>query len=768
MALQKYLSGSLSIRTSIINFQMFKKQIGSSYYHIKRPLFVLLNDLDKTRDEFTLLSEWIDMAYPTWLLFLRDDTIVEDFLSKVHVPFDCTLLVAQKNAEEAKEMIVRDFYRISKNDHLRAMNFGSWNERHGFRGPRLGLYQRRNDLQGWTIRVVSIHDPPISRILKDDANRTIGIGGFFGEVIQLLQKGMNCTFSYDEANTWGVRLPNGTWTGSMKMLMDGEADLAAAEMLMTSDRLNAIKFTTPVYSTKARVYIKRPDAAAVKWNAYSAPFAINIWNAIGLTIVIAGLTIAVIDAFSRKPAHEPSYSTLLEIIFYVFGAFCSQGMEQSSLDPVRMVHLSIHMTAVVVLAAYSAALISFLAIKTFAMPFTTMEGLLADGTYRFAVVAESADYSFFQNTNDRILTVMFDELLAKEVDLPNNYLDGLTRVCDEEKYAFMTLDNMAGVLQGLVDCTLEPLDSMMQTTIAMAVSAHSPYRGIIDSNILLLRDSGILQRLLKTQWATNTQRSKTGWTSVELEDAIPLLVFLLLAFFITCLVLLLERLIHGKLSCRLTIPYKFFPKRRSRLSKQERQHRPERLVSGRKLVNASETVFWTVQSVDRSLIRMPPVRPAAASRAKASSREILAPGGKENARPSTNVSKKVPASGHRDEIRRRLSLSSNDERKKENGSVKTAHVISESFPVKKTPFHVHCDEKNVENSEPPERSKTASVLDVKESANLTNKEDRKQVIRGLDALSSTRKSLTDTVSKEGRRLLPPSRIPRRFRLVEVS
>lgn len=71
-------------------------------------------------------------------------------------------------------------------------------------------------------------------------------------------------------------------------------------------------------------------------------------------------------------------------------------MEPSLLDPVRLVHLSVHLTAVVVLAAYSAALISFLAVKTFAMPFTTMGGMLADGSYRFAVIGDSADYTFFQ------------------------------------------------------------------------------------------------------------------------------------------------------------------------------------------------------------------------------------------------------------------------------------------------------------------------------------------------------------------------------------
>lgn len=86
-----------------------------------------------------------------------------------------------------------------------------------------------------------------------------------------------------------------------------------------------------------------------------------------------------------------------------------------------------------------------------------------------------------QNTSDKILRVLFDELLMKETDLPRNYMDGLERVCKEDKYAFMTLDNMAAILQERVDCKLEPLDVITQTTIAMALRPNSPYRGIINA-----------------------------------------------------------------------------------------------------------------------------------------------------------------------------------------------------------------------------------------------------------------------------------------------
>lgn len=191
LTLQTRFSKYLHIRTVIMDFHMFKNRVERTYHHIKRPLFVLLNDFKEIREQFVSVSKWITMAYPTWLLFLRDETRFEEFLSDVYIPFDCVFMVAQRDRQGSE--IIQDVYRIGKEDYLRSMTFGTWNSSHGFQGPLLGLYQRRHDLHGHNIRVVAINDPPISRISRDKAGQPFGITGFFGEVIQLLQEGMNCT-----------------------------------------------------------------------------------------------------------------------------------------------------------------------------------------------------------------------------------------------------------------------------------------------------------------------------------------------------------------------------------------------------------------------------------------------------------------------------------------------------------------------------------------------------------------------------------------------
>jgi hypothetical protein len=48
----------------------------------------------------------------------------------------------------------------------------------------------------------------------------------------------------------------------------------------------------------------------------------------------------------------------------------------------RVVYLTAYLVGVVLLASYSAALISFLAIKRTVLPFQTLQDLVHDGTYK--------------------------------------------------------------------------------------------------------------------------------------------------------------------------------------------------------------------------------------------------------------------------------------------------------------------------------------------------------------------------------------------------
>jgi hypothetical protein len=69
----------------------------------------------------------------------------------------------------------------------------------------------------------------------------------------------------------------------------------------------------------------------------------------------------------------------------------------------RVIIVTSYVTITVLLAAYSAALISFMTVQDVHLPFTTFEGLLQHGEYRLATAQGTAHISYFNVRTDVLL-----------------------------------------------------------------------------------------------------------------------------------------------------------------------------------------------------------------------------------------------------------------------------------------------------------------------------------------------------------------------------
>ena len=60
--------------------------------------------------------------------------------------------------------------------------------------------------------------------------------------------------------------------------------------------------------------------------------------------------------------------------------------------PLRIAYFTIYVSALVVYAAYSASLTSFLTVTSASLPFSTLEGFSEDGSYKLIVYQNSSDW----------------------------------------------------------------------------------------------------------------------------------------------------------------------------------------------------------------------------------------------------------------------------------------------------------------------------------------------------------------------------------------
>lgn len=95
------------------------------------------------------------MSYPNWLVFLKNETKIDDYFNEIYVQFDCTFMTSKIDIDFGGE-IITEVYQIDKGQVLRKNLFATWSQTGGIKTPRLSLYQRRNNLFGHTFRVMSI------------------------------------------------------------------------------------------------------------------------------------------------------------------------------------------------------------------------------------------------------------------------------------------------------------------------------------------------------------------------------------------------------------------------------------------------------------------------------------------------------------------------------------------------------------------------------------------------------------------------------------
>jgi hypothetical protein len=84
-----------------------------------------------------------------WLLFIPDNSTVEEILGEVNIPLDCEFLVAQIRIEKVQLM---EAYRVHALYPLEIHQVGKWTIAKGLEWIDTPIYDRRNNLHGLALR----------------------------------------------------------------------------------------------------------------------------------------------------------------------------------------------------------------------------------------------------------------------------------------------------------------------------------------------------------------------------------------------------------------------------------------------------------------------------------------------------------------------------------------------------------------------------------------------------------------------------------------
>uniref|UniRef100_A0A1I8H853 Glutamate receptor n=1 Tax=Macrostomum lignano TaxID=282301 RepID=A0A1I8H853_9PLAT len=327
----------------------------------------------------------------------------------------------------------------------------------------------RLDLQGKTLKVATLLEVPFSFKQGDNSS---SIRGFYIDILDLLAEELN--FKYNlyvvPDSKYGAQLPNGTWNGLIREVIDGElqeAESYAALFLM--------------------------------------PFAPSTWILVILFYFICTALAFTLWLLSPYEQGEPQLDQI-PILRRSKKSACSSFARTPKSPAIRILASVWWLFTLVTVACYignmGPVLNDRLAIKRLQPPFESFEELVGQSKIPYGVLKGAASHNMFKSSKLPSFKRADKYLRDNPDSLANTVLQGISRA-KTGNYAFLA-ESLTAEYYTSINCDLIAAATGITTLdFALAVAKNSSLRCILNEAILKVKMSGQLTATKDIWWTKN-------------------------------------------------------------------------------------------------------------------------------------------------------------------------------------------------------------------------------------------------------------------------
>nr|XP_022299225.1 probable glutamate receptor [Crassostrea virginica] len=289
---------------------------------------------------------------------------------------------------------------------------------------------------GRQLTVTSILKPP----LLMESGSPGQYEGYIVDILNSLASQNNFTYSIvpEPDGVYGVKDDKGNWNGMMGKLVNKKADLAAADLTVSSTRRTAVSFTSPILHGGKRILVFTPQVPPHNGLVVLfEPFSGDVWVMLMVVCIIVGILLTIINRYSpsewsKIPEAEDKTNsresfTINNALFFVHTTVTWQGFKEAPRSPGGRFLASMWMSFVLfMITAYIANLASFIIARTpdkAILPFKTFHQMEMQSEVAYGT--KSWD-TFLQRSKDPVLNRL--DLISRS-DPDNNLFE-----TDQEGY----------------------------------------------------------------------------------------------------------------------------------------------------------------------------------------------------------------------------------------------------------------------------------------------------------------------------------------------
>ncbi|KAI1298750.1 Glutamate receptor ionotropic, kainate 2 [Halotydeus destructor] len=389
-----------------------------------------------------------------------------------------------------------------------------------------------------TLIVTTVLNEPYT-MLRETADRKSGneqFEGFGVDLVEELSKILHFKYKFQlvKDKSYGVKNDKNEWNGMIGEVMRGEADMAIADLTITSKREEAVDFTLPFMNTGISILFKKPTTKVTTLFSFLSPFSMVVWVYVVGAYVGVSVILFVVGRLSPYEWDNPhpcrqddqvleNDFSLLNSFWFTIGSLMQQG---SDLAPKSMSTRTIagiwYFFTLIMISSYTANLAAFLTVEKVVFPIESAEDLAGQTEIEYGCVGSGSTRSFFQESSIPTYKKMWSYMQANsQAFVPSNKA-GKLRVA-KGNYAFLM---ESASIEYIIErnCNLTQIGSLLDSKgYGIATRKDSPYRTPLSQAILQLQESGMLHSLKDRWWKQKrgggacADDSKKGSTVNELS-----------------------------------------------------------------------------------------------------------------------------------------------------------------------------------------------------------------------------------------------------------
>ncbi|PSN56458.1 Ionotropic receptor 164 [Blattella germanica] len=505
------------------------------------PFYLIMNSDKNTQGYLRKFSSGSIFPSARWLMFLSNDVQIDHYFKGIHIPHDCEYIVVQK--ESKSTVTLTEIYNLHPEDPLQKQTIAEWHN-DSFKWTQVSLLKRRGNLRGHQIRASIFDDEKVFLKSKCSGFEKESFCRQHYEIWNMIQRQANITTRYLPYSRNYTNFGNDSWHVPIVKLIENEADVAVSSYGMTPERMREVSYISNAFPEKVKTYIKETDKIS-SLDSFLEPFTMSLW----CTIFISLVTLAALLSSTcwlkvrlKISSSEEDYS-FNEAWMFVFGSFCRQGHENASIRRAwssRLIFLTTHLTYLIVVAYYSAIVVSFLTVQHHYIPFSGYKGLLDIGTYDFGTYRNKLYPGLFQRATNPAMRSLYEKFLApRQGTLPEKPAQGLRLICKKKRYAFALVEEELDLNKPTCGIMEVP-----QTTFylfaSFLIQKKSPYYRIFTHYLENLRRFGFLDKVNSMQ-SPRVQVTEEHRTQADIENVLASFLILFAGCLISLVLLAAER-----------------------------------------------------------------------------------------------------------------------------------------------------------------------------------------------------------------------------------